>query len=267
LSPKEKPMRLAPTRTETSLLLGCAVVVLLALWLPPLAQSNAHGFADARTLWGIPHALDVLSNLPFAVAGGLGLAALARVPADALSAVQRGCAKLSFVGLVVTALGSSWYHWAPDHAGLAIDRLGMSVAFAGLLGLVAATHVSDRAGRALLIAVAVLAPASVAGWFATGNVLPWALVQIGGMTLLVVAALLQPRESALRVRWGLVLLAYAVAKLFEANDHSIYAATGQLFSGHTLKHLTAAFAAWPVIAAVAARARRQNGPKAAAQPA
>ncbi|HZN46068.1 MAG TPA: hypothetical protein VFB71_00470, partial [Ramlibacter sp.] len=61
------------------------------------------------------------------------------------------------------------------------------------------------------------------------------------------------------VRWILVLAAYAVAKLFEVGDHVVYEGSGQLFSGHTLKHVVAAFAAWPVIAALAAHGRRQNG--------
>ena len=41
-------------------------------------------------------------------------------------------------GLVLTALCSAIYHWEPDNAGLGLDRLGMAVAFAGLLGLAAA---------------------------------------------------------------------------------------------------------------------------------
>jgi hypothetical protein len=45
-------------------------------------------------------------------------------------------------------------------------------------------------------------------------------------------------------------MVYAAAKVFELNDHEIYHWTGQLVSGHTLKHLVAALAAWPVIAAI-----------------
>jgi hypothetical protein len=48
-------------------------------------------------------------------------------------------------------------------------------------------------------------------------------------------------------------------------DHAIHAATGQLCSGHTLKHLIAALAAAPVIAAAARRAARQNGRNRAVQ--
>ncbi len=253
-------MRLALAKTETFLLAACALLFALAVFGPALAQPpHAHDFADARTLWGIPHALDVLSNLPFAIAGFLGLALLRRVPRAGVSPAERLCAQVFFAGLLVTAAGSSWYHLAPDDVGLAVDRAAMGVAFAGLLGLVAAGGVSERAGSALTAALLLFAPAAAIVWLATGNVLPWAVVQFGGIALVVLLLALPVRAGALDVRWSLVLLAYAVAKLFEANDHGIHEATGQLLSGHTLKHVAAAFAAWPVISAVAARVRLQNG--------
>jgi hypothetical protein len=54
-----------------------------------------------------------------------------------------------------------------------------------------------------------------------------------------------------------VILAYAAAKLLEMNDHAIFDLTGQLVSGHTLKHLVATLAALPVLASV--RALRKSG--------
>jgi hypothetical protein len=260
-------MRLTPTKPEWILLLACTGLLLAALFGPHLAQpGRIHDFADQRALWGIPCALDVLSNLPFAIAGWLGLVAVRRVPATALHEIERACANLFFAGLVVTAAGSAWYHQSPTDLGLAIDREAMSVAFAGLLGLLAATRISARAGGSLAVALLVLAPVSVLVCLHTGNVLPWALVQFGGIALLLLLVLAtgKPLPGALPVRWSLVLLAYAVAKLFEVNDHAVYEATGQLFSGHTLKHVIAAFAAWPVIAALAARSERQNGRQPAA---
>jgi hypothetical protein len=56
----------------------------------------------------------------------------------------------------------------------------------------------------------------------------------------------------------LVLLAYALAKLFEANDQVVYAGFPELLSGHSLKHVVAALAAWPVLHGVALRVRGQN---------
>lgn len=246
---------------ERLLLLACTALLSLAVALPPMAQpAHLHDFADQRLLWGIPCAFDVLSNLPFAIAGVLGLLALRRLPADGVPPPQRAAAALFFAGLLVTAAGSAWYHLSPDDPGLAIDRAAMAVAFAGLLGLLAATRVSDRAGWGLSCALLVLGPASAWTWYASGNVVPWAVVQFGGIALvLLVLAVTRPLPGALHVRWAMVLLAYGAAKLLEVNDLPVFEASGELLSGHTLKHVVAAFAAWPVIAAVAARRQRQNG--------
>ena len=60
------------------------------------------------------------------------------------------------------------------------------------------------------------------------------------------------RDGALAVHLGAVIGLYAVAKLFEAADHAVFDATSQAVSGHSLKHLFAAGAAWPVLMALAA---------------
>ncbi|RYF43019.1 MAG: hypothetical protein EOO25_04765, partial [Comamonadaceae bacterium] len=182
-----------PSKTETFLLAACAGLLTLAVLGPALTQSaDHHAFADQRVLWGIPYALDVLSNLPFALAALCGGWALHRLPAGALSAAQRAMAGLFFAGLLLTAAGSAGYHWRPDDAGLAIDRLGMAVAFAGLLGL-AAGRISERAGAWLGGGVVVMGPTAVQVWMHTGNVLPWAVLQFGGIAL--VLALSQTRAG------------------------------------------------------------------------
>jgi hypothetical protein len=248
-------------RSEILLLAAIALLLAIGVFAPTVGQpAGFHAYAEQRALWGIPHALDVLSNLPFAIAGAIGLVTLRRVPPAALPAVQRHGARLFFVGLLVTAAGSSWYHLAPHDPGLAIDRLAMSVAFAGLLGLAAACGISERAGRVLMPAVLLCAIAAVLQWYVTGNVLPWVLVQGGGMLLVVcVAVFCAAAKPGLEVRWAWVLLAYLVAKLLEIGDQQVFHASGELLSGHTLKHVVAALAAWPVIAALSARRQRQNG--------
>lgn len=66
-------------------------------------------------------------------------------------------------------------------------------------------------------------------------------------------------EHALTVRWGLVIFVYVVAKLLELADHQIYELTSHAISGHSLKHLAASFAAWPVLTTVlAAFGKTQN---------
>jgi hypothetical protein len=174
------------------------------------------------------------------------------VPALALAPPQRALAALFFGGLVLTTLCSAWYHVQPDDAGLVVDRLGMTVAFAGLLGLGVASQLRARVGAWLALAVLLLGVLSVAVWAYSGNLLPWALLQGGGMVLLLVLAFAPALPGALAVRWGVVIALYVLAKGLEQYDHAVYAATGQLLSGHSLKHLVAAGAAWPVISALQA---------------
>ena len=228
----------------------------LEAWMSSQAHLYAHGqpFVDARSWLGVPNALDVLSNLPLALAGLWGMGALRKRRRSAGLHKNTGqVLRVFFVGLVLTAAGSAVYHWAPSAVGLALDRLGMAVAFAGVLGLAMAERVGARIARNTLIAVLLVGTLSAVMPVARGNVLPWAVVQFGGMAFLAWAAWRTPLPTALGVSLGSVLALYAVAKLFEVGDAEVFHALGGLVSGHTLKHCAAAVAAWPVI-----RALREN---------
>lgn len=244
------------------MMLVAAVLGLLALAAlgPFITQpAHQHAFADQRIWQGIPYAMDVLSNLSFALwglAGALGLFGLLK---HTKPNTEHALAGLFFTGLVLTAVASSWYHLQPDDAGLGVDRLGMVIAFAGLLGLAVAGRVSHRAGAAIAATVVLLGPISVWFWLVSGNVLPWLVIQFGGMALILWMALTQAQPGALTVRWRAVIAVYVVAKLLEAADHQVYELTSHAVSGHTLKHLVASFAAWPVLTTVrSALGKTQN---------
>jgi len=248
------------SRREAGLLIGATALLALALCAPELSASAfQHAFADQRGWWGGPNLLDVLSNLPFAIAGVWGLCALRRLATGVLDPASRILSTLFFAGLLCTAVGSSVYHWQPLDAGLLWDRLGMVLPFAGLLGLAAASRVSERAGWVTAGAVLLAGPVAVLWWSHTGNLMPWAVVQLGGMLVVLALACLPRRDGALAVHLGAVIGLYAVAKLFEAADHVVFDATAQWVSGHSLKHVFAAGAAWPVLTALAAL-RNSAGP-------
>lgn len=268
---------------ERNLLFFFALLLLLAIVGPVLLEPGMGGapFADDRGWHGLPHAMDVLSNLPFAALGVWGLRwlhwhdrahedvqdavplhqAVAQPPVNLLD-----CAWMFFAGLILTAAGSAFYHLQPDALRLAADRAGMAVAFAGLIGCAVCERVSERAGWPaawFALGGGLLAVAVSQG---TGNVLPWALVQFGGMVLVLALALLRPVQGAIGLRLGWVIFFYALAKLFELSDHAIYEATHHLLAGHSLKHLTAALAALPVLHALQAMGREtlRHNPGAAA---
>jgi hypothetical protein len=256
-------------------------LVLLAVWLmsavlgPALWELPSHGlealhphghpFVDARTFWGIPNFMDVLSNAPLLLAGLLGVGALQ---------TQRGTQRLPtvhlamavfFVGLMLTGLGSAWYHWAPDAQGLVLDRLGMAVTFAGALALAVSERVSVAAASVTLRSSMMVALLSAVMPLSHGNVWPWAVVQFGGMALMLWLSMQKPVAGAMGVRIGVLLALYAVAKVFELGDEAIFHATGEVVSGHTLKHLVAALAVFPVLVAVRQNARAVVGAPAPAR--
>ena len=67
------------------------------------------------------------------------------------------------------------------------------------------------------------------------------------MLIVLTLACLAPVDGQQRMPLVAVIVWYAVAKLLELGDAQVYAWSGELVSGHSLKHVAAAMAAWPVI--------------------
>ncbi len=236
-------------RAREALFLSPLILMLaVACWLPPLTQAvDYHEFADHRA-WGcLPYAIDVLTNLPFALCGVWGLLSLANP--TTVQGTQRHMAQLFFWGLVITALCSTWYHLSPTNERLTVDRYGMTVAFAGVMGLAVSGRISERAGLMCGVASLVLGAMSAWVWLEYGNLTPWAVYQFAGMAWLLALQLLPRQPTALSISWMSVVGIYAVAKLLELADHPVYEFTGWV-SGHSLKHIVASLAAWPVIQAI-----------------
>lgn len=245
-------------RWGLGLVLGtaAAAAVLAATLLPPIPQDPAyHSFADTRTLSGIPNAANVLSSAPFLLVGAVGLGLL-RQPARGGGAVflasrERWPYALFFLSVSLTGLGSAYYHWAPDSGRLLWDRLPLAVAVVSLLAATVAERVDARAGLALLAPLAVLAVWSVLHWHAgeargQGDLRWYGLVQLSPVVAIPLLLLLLPSPYT---RGGEMLAAaalYAAAKGLEALDAPVLSAGG-IVSGHTLKHLLAAGAAWRIV--------------------
>lgn len=212
--------------------------------IPQLA--HYHEFADTRAWLGIPRAADVLSNLPFAL---VALWAARRIAAafPSLGPSREGYV-VFVVALALTAIGSSYYHWAPDDARLVWDRLPIALACAGLLAAVHATAHPGAAHRAWLVALCAFAVASVAWWARTGDLRPYLLLQAAPLVTIPLWQAGGRASRRERLGFGIAIALYALAKAAELADAPIFAATG-FMSGHTLKHLLAAAAAAVIVAA------------------
>ena len=111
------------------------------LLLPPILQDQSyHRFADKRTLLGIQNFWNVVSNFPFIAIGAVGLRQFYRDPATLAL----------FLGIFLTAFGSSYYHWNPNDDTLFWDRLPMTLCFMAILAIVVEERVNVRFGAPAL---------------------------------------------------------------------------------------------------------------------
>lgn len=255
--------RSASVRLCILMLTVLGTVVAVFAW-PPIPQPAAyHLLADQRACLGIPNCLNVLSNLPFAMVGLLGLAATfgrdrSRTPPFS-DPWERWPYAALFAGIGLTTLGSSYYHLAPDNARLVWDRLPMSVGFMGLLTAVLAERVGLRVSRWLFGPLLMVGAASVAYWYWSelqnaGDLRLYILVQFGSLLLVVLLLALYPARYPGTGYLVAGLAAYAAAKGFELADRDIFA-LGQIVSGHTLKHVVAAGAVACLVAMLRVRTR------------
>lgn len=236
-----------------------ALAALAAPWiaaslLPALAQwPSYHDFADQRPLFGVPHALNVVSNLPLLLVGALGLAHVRRAP-ERHTRLAWG---LFFAGALLTAFGSAWYHLDPRDSTLVWDRLPIALGFAGL---VAAT-LSDRSARraaAFACAFAAVGAGTVLAWAWGGDLVPYLAMQASFVAATLYATARVPsRYTHARWLYGAAAL-YGLALAAEQLDRAVAAATGGVLSGHTLKHLVAAAALCVVLSMLRRRRRRDD---------
>lgn len=211
-----------PGRTQIAILLTVFVVLLLLILMPPLPQDQSyHAFADRRTLLGIPNFWDVVSNLPFAVVGLIGLFTF-----------RDFAARIVFFGIFATAFGSAYYHLSPDNERLFWDRLPMTVAFMSILAIAIKQ-------RRLVAPLVIAGIASVVWWRLTNNLWPYGLVQFGSLAALAVIAFRSEPGLWPVIGW------YGLSKAAEHFDKQIYSVSP--VSGHTLKHLLAGVGAWYVV--------------------
>ena len=232
-----------------------ALTVPILLWvatMDPVPQPiEYHQFADQRTLFGIPHFWNVVSNLPFAVVGLYGCWWLTRRGASSAAFVdtrERTAYLVFLVGDVLTCFGSAWYHAAPSNDTLVWDRLFMSLMLGSIFAIVVTEFINPRVGRRMLAPMVVLGVGSVLYWAHTeaigrGDLRLYLLVQFYPMLAIPVTLLLLESRythgSMFWVLWGL----YGLAKIAEIGDARILEWTG-FWSGHTVKHLVAAGASF-----------------------
>ncbi len=214
--------------TRTRYIVGFTVLsVLAAFLLPAMPQPVAyHDFADHREMLGVANFLDVASNVAFVLAGLAGLAVVLRPRTVFASNAERWPYAVFFAGMVLTGLGSAYYHLVPDNERLFWDRLPMTIAFMSLIAAQVVDRIDARTGLALLVPMLLVGAASVLYWRATeragaGNVMPYAVLQGYSVVILFLLALLQPSRYTRGNDIYWVFAGYVLAKLLETFDRQL----------------------------------------------
>lgn len=249
------PSQTSPlTRHAPAAVLAIAAIA-MGIHGPIHQPASYHAFADARAFLGLPNAADVLSNIAFALVALWGLWMFRHPAARRALGVSAPGYLLFIAALLLTAIGSGYYHLAPDDPRLFWDRLPIALACAGLLaGAYADTHSPPHAGP-LTAVLAACALASMGWWSATADLRPYILLQAAPLVLIPIWQSMARAPRAERAAFGAAIALYVTAKVAELADREIFQFTG-MASGHTLKHLLAAAAAAVIVGSLAARARR-----------
>ena len=238
-------------------LMGVGIFALAVLWLltEPFPQNPLyHEFADQRLMFGVPHAMNVLSNTAFCLVGIWGSVVIVlRVEKSyGIGVIYL----VFFFGVFFTGFGSAYYHWSPDDSTLVWDRLPMTAGFMAFTSVIIFERYSESLAYKLFLPLLILGVLSVIYWDWFGDLRPYLVIQFGPMLIL---PLIIWKFSGPGSRWlWLTMVFYVAAKLLEIYDHQVFEFTTGLVSGHTLKHLAAAMATLMMVAKVSASVARQK---------
>lgn len=240
-------------------LLFCALAA--AAWLlPAIPQPPAyHLFADRSTCLGVAHCADTLSNLLFVLAGTAGLAFLASRAGERtfIDRRERLPYRVFFGAVALVGIASGYYHLAPDNARLAWDRAAVAAALMAWFAAIVCERADIAWGRRLLPALLAAGLGSVAYWawsesVGRGDLRAYGLMQFAPFVFVpLLLRLYPPRYTSDRDIFA-VLGLYLAALICDLLDKPVAAATG-FVSGHTLKHLLAAGAAFLIVASLGRR--------------
>jgi hypothetical protein len=252
-------------RTRIILFIIISLIVTIAVFsFAPVPQDPAyHDLADSRSWLSIPNFADIVSNLLFILVGVLGLRAVIRLGHDRerfILPAERIPFAIAMVGIALVGLGSAHYHWSPQNQTIVWDRLPIALATMAVFSMVIVERIGVRIGMSLLPVLLSLGAGSVVYWYFTeiagrGDLRPYGLVLF--FPLLGIALLLlwfPPRYTGQRHLWALLGF-YIVGRVMELFDKEVFRLTGDLISGHTLKHIFSAIACYALVRYVQHRRR------------
>lgn len=229
-------------------------LVVLTYSFPPIPQDTEyHNFADKRELLSIPNFCDVMGNIAFLIFGLMGIQYLCSNCKNwnkiFYYEFEKFLWKFFFVSICLVTFGSVYYHLLPNNESLMWDRLPMTLGFMSFFIITIIERINYKAGTILFPIFLSIGVFSVLYWsytesFGEGDLRLYALVQF--LPIIVIPFMLFLFNSPYSETKKLinVVIWYLIAKILEHFDYDIFDITFQFVSGHTLKHIAAAFSVY-----------------------
>ena len=261
--PHEKNKRKAQNFLITALIITGLVFIGVLLFIAPIKQNpNYHLFADRRNLLSIPNFWNVISNLPYVITGLLGLNLIICKKHQITENQAITSFLVFFIGIVLIGIGSCYYHLNPTNHTLFWDRLPMSISFMAFFSIIISEFISLKTGSKILFPLIITGIASLIYWQITenngcGDLRFYGIIQFLPMILVSIILLFYNNSYSNKNQFILILLLYALAKVFESLDYFVFNSS-VLISGHTLKHFVSALAPLLMIKILHKRMRLSN---------
>jgi hypothetical protein len=228
------------------LLLWITVIVTVAVFvlLKPIPQDvKYHLFANDVNVFGIANGWNVISNIGFLLVGFLGLQFLRK------NYINNPIIWTLFIGLIFTGFGSAYYHYRPNNTTLVWDRLPMTIVFTSFFALIYDWCFDAKMGFKIWLISLLVGIYSVFYWQFTehmlrGDLRLYAIIQFLPIVLIVIIVAANFKKHTFLLKSiSLIVVWYVIAKLLEHFDTHLFEMTNYC-SGHPLKHIAAAVAAY-----------------------
>jgi hypothetical protein len=225
--------------------LTLAVIVIIFQFRRIGQDPTYHRFSDDLDIAGIPNFWNVISNIGFFIVGILGIIKVLRSSSPQQLKI---IFFILFLGILLTGVGSAYYHLHPNNFRLIFDRIPMTVVFVSFLSAAIAHCINRTWGFVLLFPLLFIGIASVLWWYfseieGAGDLRFYALVQFLPILLVPTIFLLfrSPENRRIWPLFGWIIGWYILAKVLEHFDATIFQFI-KIISGHSLKHFAATIA-------------------------
>jgi len=233
-----------------------------ALWYGKVEQPQSYyQFADSREFIGIPNGLDVMSNLALLYPAILGLALLqerGKNDYQYRDDIEPIILYSFFSGMVLTFLGSVWFHLDPTDSTLMWDRLGMTIVLACYATLLISDFVSIEMAKKVHYPLIALGLLTIIYWLVAGDLRPYFIFKHQPIILIPILLVYGTKyyDRTKDYFWSFIFV--ILASTVESYDIEIFE-TIIFISGHTLKHIFAGTALWFVFKMIQQRQQiREN---------